>query len=159
MSAQTTYIFAVNILTAVLFACASCAAGSEHNDKTTYSIEEMAERIKATSSTSVRRTYARQLSRLVCYLDRRLTTNEFDDITGLLSDKDSHVTMFAAAALGTMGAKATPAIPALQDALKRAESEVSVTPRTGIWPDRLIRGALQEIKGERQVPPVCKKKP
>lgn len=155
----TIYASIVNTLFVILFVCVSPAAGSERNDEDPYTIEEIAGRIKATSSTNMRRDYARQLSRRVCYLDRRLTTNEFGDITGLLSDRDSHVTMFAAAALGTMGAKASPAIPALQDALKRAEAEVPVTPRTGIWPDGVIRGALQEIKGEREVPPVCKKKP
>ncbi len=153
------YISIVTMLSVVLFVCASPAAGSGQSDKETYSIVEMAWRIKATSSTNARRTYARQLSRMVCYLDRRLTTKEFDDISGLLSDKDSHVTMFAASALGTMGAKASRAIPALQEALKRAEAEVTVTHRTGIWPDGVIRGALQEIKGEREVPPVCKNKP
>jgi HEAT repeats len=120
-------------------------------------IEAMIEKIRTERSIDIRMDIAQQLSTLIGHLDHSdllsLDSSVIDDIASLLTDRYDGVRMWAAAALGQIGAPAARAIPALERALKESEPVPgSVVFGTGLRSDMAIRPALQKITGKSEGP-------
>jgi HEAT repeat protein len=120
-------------------------------------IEAMIEKIRTERSIDIRMDIAQQLSTLIGHLDHSdllsLDSSVIDDIASLLTDRYDGVRMWAAAALGQIGAPAARAIPALERALKESEP----VPGSGVIgpdlsSDMAIRPALQKITGKSEGP-------
>lgn len=81
-----------------------------------------------------------------------VTDNDIAVLSALLLDREDRP--FAAGALGAVGPKARPAVPALEGALAREHQYIN-SPKTGVWLGTAICAALVKI-GAGPMPDDCK---
>jgi HEAT repeat protein len=138
----------------------SSAQTPESAGDTTAKIKQMTERLGSEPLSFTRLEICLQLSQLV-RLQAQSSSAGLDDpsliasLTDLLRHDDDLVRYCSATALGQIGAPAASAVPALEEALKKAPTHVELVP--GGWnvavaasSARAIRDALQTIRGAVQ---------
>lgn len=93
----------------------------------------------------------KELSEVIGHMEAKsrngLPPELIDDLCALLQDRSDAVRLYAAIALGNIGPRASPAIPALRDALKRAKVPAGqLGPDLGS--DAAIPIAIDKIQGK-----------
>jgi hypothetical protein len=132
------------------------AAQSALHDDYTRQIESLITRIKSDPNNSQQKiSDSQKLPKLVSAANPESISDEvIDSLISLLKDDDDIVRFNTAKTLGSIGPRAKQAVPALESALKRIQSELSNKMWTGTSSEYEICPAIQNIT-KKEIAPGC----